>query len=280
MTSESTDCLWNRKYPASRRLKAAFVQFWHTEKRQWRTKQAWSVRGAKRFRASVSCFLKKVFQKLSREIYMAAKSGGPDPSGNPSLRLVMDKARAANMPKDNIQRAIKKAEGNSDEHYDEVTYEGYAPGGVAVLVEALTDNKNRTASSVRVAFTRNGGSLGATGSVSYMFDRKGYIVIDRSTTDADEDQMLMDVMEAGGDDLQTSDDAYEIYTDAKSFTGVRDALEKAGYKLAVSELTMVPQNTTPVPADKKEQFEKLVDALEDDDDVSNVYTAAADEDED
>ena len=220
----------------------------------------------------------KIFQKLSREIYMAAKSGGPDPSGNPSLRLVMDKARAANMPKSNIERAIKKAEGGSDEHYDEITYEGYAPGGVAVLVEALTDNKNRTASDVRVAFTRNGGSLGATGSVAYMFDRKGYIVIDRSTTDADEDQVLMDVMDAGGDDLQTSDDAFEIYTEAKQFTAVRDALEKAGYKLANAELTMIPQNTTPIPADKKEQFEHLVDALEDNDDVQNVYTAAADED--
>lgn len=216
----------------------------------------------------------KIFQKLSREIYMAARSGGPDPSGNPSLRLVMDKARAVNMPKDNIQRAIKKAEGNSEEHYDEIIYEGYAPGGVAVLVEALTDNKNRTASAVRVAFTRNGGSMGATGSVSYMFDRRGYLVIDRSTTDADEDQMLLDVMDAGGDDLQTSDDAYEVYTDPKQFAQVRDALEKAGYKLAVSELTMVPQNTTPVPEDKKEQFEHLVDQLEDDDDVSNVYTAA------
>ncbi len=206
----------------------------------------------------------KIFQKLSRELFMAAKSGGPDPSGNPSLRLVMDKARAANMPKSNIERAIKKAEGNSDEHYDEITYEGYAPGGVAVLVEALTDNKNRTASAVRVAFTRNGGTMGATGSVAYMFDRKGYIVIDRSTTDADEDQVLMDVMDAGGDDLQASDDAFEIYTDPKAFTGVRDALEKAGYKLADAELTMVPQNTTAVPAEKKEQF---------------VYTAAADEDE-
>ncbi|MGO2722332.1 MAG: YebC/PmpR family DNA-binding transcriptional regulator [Lactobacillus sp.] len=216
----------------------------------------------------------KIFQKLSREIYMAARSGGPDPSGNPSLRLVMDKARAVNMPKDNIQRAIKKAEGNSEEHYDEIIYEGYAPGGVAVLVEALTDNKNRTASAVRVAFTRNGGSMGATGSVSYMFDRRGYLVIDRSTTDADEDQMLLDVMDAGGDDLQTSDDAYEVYTDPKQFAQVRDALEKAGYKLAVSELTMIPQNTTPVPEDKKEQFEHLVDQLEDDDDVSNVYTAA------
>ncbi|MDN6029158.1 MAG: YebC/PmpR family DNA-binding transcriptional regulator [Lactobacillus sp.] len=216
----------------------------------------------------------KIFQKLSREIYMAARSGGPDPSGNPSLRLVMDKARAVNMPKDNIQRAIKKAEGNSEEHYDEIIYEGYAPGGVAVLVEALTDNKNRTASAVRVAFTRNGGSMGATGSVSYMFDRRGYLVIDRSTTDADEDQMLLDVMDAGGDDLQTSDDAYEVYTDPKQFAQVRDALEKAGYKLAVSELTMIPQNTTPVHEDKKEQFEHLVDQLEDDDDVSNVYTAA------
>lgn len=221
----------------------------------------------------------KIFQKLSRELFMAAKSGGPDPSGNPSLRLVMDKARAANMPKSNIERAIKKAEGNSDEHYDEITYEGYAPGGVAVLVEALTDNKNRTASAVRVAFTRNGGTMGATGSVAYMFDRKGYIVIDRSTTGADEDQVLMDVMDAGGDDLQASDDAFEIYTDPKAFTGVRDALEKAGYKLADAELTMVPQNTTAVPAEKKEQFERLIDALEDDDDVSNVYTAAADEDE-
>ncbi len=221
----------------------------------------------------------KVFQKLSREIYMAAKSGGPDPSGNPTLRMVMDKARAANMPKTNIERAIKKAEGNSDEHYDEITYEGYAPGGVAVLVEALTDNKNRTASDVRVAFTRNGGSLGATGSVAYMFDRKGYIVIDRSTTDADEDQVLLDVMDAGGDDLETSDDAFEIYTDPKQFTAVRDALEKAGYKLANAELTMIPQNTTSVPADKKEQFTHLIDALEDNDDVSNVYTAAADDDE-
>lgn len=221
----------------------------------------------------------KIFQKLSRELYMAAKSGGPDPSGNPNLRMVMDKARANNMPKSNIERAIKKAEGNSEEHYDEITYEGYAPGGIAVFVEALTDNKNRTASAVRVAFTRNGGSMGATGSVAYMFDRKGYIAIDRSTTDADEDQVLLDVMDAGGDDLETSDDAYEIYTDPKQFTAVRDALEKDGYKLAAAELTMVPQNTTSVPADKKEQYEHLIEQLEDNDDVSNVYTAAADDDE-
>ncbi|GAF40226.1 hypothetical protein FC83_GL001276 [Agrilactobacillus composti DSM 18527 = JCM 14202] len=216
----------------------------------------------------------KIFQKLSRELYMAAKSGGPDPSGNPQLRLMMDKARAANMPKDNIKRAIDKASGNTDEHYDEVIYEGYAPGGVPILVYALTDNKNRTASDVRVAFTRNGGSLGSAGSVSYMFDRKGYLAIDRSTTDADEDQMLEDVMDAGGEDLQTSDEAFEIYTDPTDFTAVRDSLEKKGYKLANAELTMLPQNYVAVPDNKIEQYEHLIDRLEDNDDVSDVYTAA------
>lgn len=220
----------------------------------------------------------KIFQKLSREIYMAAKSGDPDPANNAALRLVMDKARAANMPKDNIKRAIDKASGTGGANYEEITYEGYAPGGVAVLVNALTDNKNRTATSVRVAITRNGGSMGSAGSVSYLFDRKGYIVIDRSTTDADEDQMLEDLMEAGADDLQTSDDAYEIYTDPKEFSAVRDALEAKGYQLANASLTMIPKNTVPVPEDKKEQFDHMIDQLEDDDDVSEVYTAAAEED--
>lgn len=216
----------------------------------------------------------KIFQKLSREIYMAAKSGGPDPSGNPSLRLVLDKAKSANMPKDNIQRAIKKAEGGDNEHYDEITYEGYGPAGVAIMVNALTDNKNRTASEVRVAFTRHGGTLGATGSVAYMFDRKGYLVIDRSTTDADEDTVLMDIMDAGADDLQTSDEAFEIYTEAKEFTQVRDALEKAGYQLAVSELTMIPENTVELSEEDLEKLTKIVDALEDSDDVQDVYTSA------
>ncbi|KRL67630.1 YebC/PmpR family DNA-binding transcriptional regulator [Companilactobacillus versmoldensis] len=221
----------------------------------------------------------KIFQKLSRELYMAAKSGGADPNSNAALRLIVDKARAANMPKDNIKRALDKAEGGSEEHYDEVTYEGYAPGGVAVLVEALTDNKNRTASSVRVAFTRNGGSLGSSGSVSYMFDRKGYIVLDRTKNTQDEDQVLLDIMDLGADDLQTSDDAFEIYTDAKDFTAVRDGLQEKGYELANSELTMIPQNTMQVPEEKQEQFEHMIDQLEDDDDVSEVYTAAADDDD-
>ena len=221
----------------------------------------------------------KIFQKLSRELFMAAKAGGSDPNDNAALRLIVDKARAANMPKDNIKRALDKADGGSDDHYDEVTYEGYAPGGVAVLVEALTDNKNRTASAVRVAFTRNGGSMGSTGSVSYMFDRKGYIVLDRTKNSQDEDTVLMDIMDLGADDLQTSDDAFEIYTEAKEFAAVRDGLIEKGYDLADAELTMIPQNTTPVPEEKKEQFQHMIDQLEDDDDVSEVYTAAADEDD-
>lgn len=221
----------------------------------------------------------KIFQKLSRELFMAAKAGGADPDSNAALRLIVDKARAANMPKDNIKRALDKAEGGSEEHYDEVTYEGYAPGGVAVLVEALTDNKNRTASAVRVAFTRNGGSMGSSGSVAYMFDRKGYIVLDREKNTQDEDEVLLDIMDLGADDLQTSDEAFEIYTDAKDFAAVRDGLIAKGYELANSELTMIPQNTTPVPEDKQEQFEHMIDQLEDDDDVSEVYTAAAEDDE-
>ena len=183
------------------------------------------------------------------------------------------------MPKDNIKRALDKADGGSEDHYDEVTYEGYAPGGVAVLVEALTDNKNRTASAVRVAFTRNGGSMCSTCSVSYMFDRKGYIVLDRTKNSQDEDTVLMDIMDLGADDLQTSDDAFEIYTEAKEFAAVRDGLIEKGYDLADAELTMIPQNTTPVPEEKKEQFQHMIDQLEDDDDVSEVYTAAADEDD-
>ncbi len=147
----------------------------------------------------------KVFQKLSREIYMAAKAGGPDPSMNPALRLVVDKAKAANMPNDNVERAIKKATSAVDEtNYDEITYEGYGPGGVGILVHALTDNRNRTATNVRVAFTRNGGSLGETGSVSYLFDRKGYIVIERDGLAVDEETMFEDVLEAGAEKLQTS----------------------------------------------------------------------------
>lgn len=216
----------------------------------------------------------KVFQKLSREIYIAAKAGGPDPSMNPALRLVVDKAKAANMPNDNVERAIKKATSAVDEtNYDEITYEGYGPGGVGILVHALTDNRNRTATNVRVAFTRNGGSLGETGSVSYLFDRKGYIAIERDGLTVDEETMFEDVLEAGAEDLQTSPEVFEIYTAPEDFAAVRDELEKE-FTLAQAELTMFPQTTIDLNEEQKEQLERLVDKLEDDDVVSEVFTAA------
>lgn len=217
----------------------------------------------------------KIFQKMSREIYMAAKAGGPDPSTNPALRLVIDKAKSANMPNDNVDRAIKKATSAGEgEHYDEITYEGYGPGGVAILVHALTDNRNRTATNVRVAFTRNGGNLGETGSVNYMFDRKGYIAIEREGLSVDEDTMLEDVLEAGAEELETSPEVFEIYTAAEDFASVRDHLEEDGFTLAQAELTMIPQTTVALNEEQQEKLDRLVEKLEDDDDVSEVFTSA------
>lgn len=215
----------------------------------------------------------KIFQKLSREIYMAAKNGGADSESNSALRLAMDKARAENMPKDNVTRAIKKAtEAGAGDHYDELTFEGYGPGGVAILVHTLTDNKNRTQTNVRVAFSRNGGNLGESGSVSYQFERKGYIAIEREGLDLSEDDMFEKVIEAGAEDLQTSDEVFEIYTEPEDFTAVRDALEAQGLTLARAELTMIPQNTVELDESKLAKLENLVDKLEDDDDVSEVFT--------
>ncbi|MGO2267043.1 YebC/PmpR family DNA-binding transcriptional regulator [Vagococcus salmoninarum] len=217
----------------------------------------------------------KIFQKVSREIYMAAKSGGPDPDTNPSLRMILDKAKAANMPNDNIQRAIKKATSAGEgENYDEVIYEGYGPEGVAILVYTLTDNRNRTATNVRVAFNKNGGSLGETGSVNYMFDRKGYLAIERADLAVDEDTMMMSVLEAGGEDLETSDEVFEIYTNPSDFPEVRDDLAAEGYKIAQAELTMVPQTLIELTEEQEAAVQQLIDALEDDDDVSEVFTSA------
>lgn len=215
----------------------------------------------------------KIFQKLSREIYIAAKNGGAESSSNPALRLALDKAKSANMPNDNVERAIKKATSSTDgANYDEVIYEGYGPGGVAILVETLTDNRNRTATNVRVAFSRNGGSLGETGSVSYMFDRKGYLAIERQDLAVDEDEMLERVLEAGGEDLIVSPEVFEIYTEAEDFTSVRNILEQE-FTLAQAELTMIPQTTVALTEAQKTQFDQLVEKLEDDDDVSEVYTS-------
>lgn len=218
----------------------------------------------------------KIFQKLSKEIYQAAKDGGGDPDTNAALRLAVDKAKSNNMPNDNIDRAIKRAtDAGQGADYKEVLYEGYGPSGIAILVYALTDNLNRSSTNIRVAFDRNGGSMGEKGTVNYMFDRKGYIAITREKLDLTEDDMLMHVLEAGGEDLETSDEVFEIYTEATDFAAVRDALKEAGFELNQSELTMIPQTTVALPEDKAEVFEKLIDALEDDDDVSEVYHNAA-----
>src|SRR5699024_7227889 len=159
-----------------------------------------------------------------KDIYIAAKEGGPDPETNPGLRLAIDKAKAANVPNDNIERNIKKATGTLDGvSYEEVVYEGYGPGGTAVMVEILTDNRNRAASEVRHAFAKSGGNLGENGSVSFMFNRKGYLVIDRTTTDADEDEVMLAAIEAGAEELETSDDIFEIYTETDQFNEVKEA---------------------------------------------------------
>lgn len=213
----------------------------------------------------------KLFQKLVKEIYVAAKAGGPDTETNPALRLAIDKAKSNNMPNDNIDRAVKRATDSGESaNYHEVTYEGYGPSGVAILVETLTDNTNRTGTNVRVAFDRNHGNLGEKGSVNYMFDRKGYIAIEREGLDVDEDTMLMSVLEAGAEDLETSEEVFEIYTDASDFTGVRDELEKE-YTLANAELIMLPSMHVNVDEETNEKLEELINALEDDDDVNEVY---------
>ena len=217
----------------------------------------------------------KIFQKLARDLYTAAKAGGADPETNSGLRLVVDKAKAANMPKDNIQRALDKASGANGANYQELTYEGYGPAGIAILVEALTDNTNRTASSVRSSFKHFGGELGTSGSVSFQFDRKGYIEIERDEdTEIDEDQLLEDMLDAGADDMKTFDDQFEIYTDPKVFPEVRDALAEKGYEFSMDEVTMIAQNPMAVPEDKQESLANLVAELEDNEDVQAVFTTA------
>ena len=219
-----------------------------------------------------------VFNKLSREIFVAAKAGGGDPAMNASLRMVLDKARSANMPKDNINRAIKKATDVGDTtNYDEITYEGYGPGGVAILVHTLTDNKKRTDANLHTIFSRNGGNMGSTGSVAYMFDRKGHLVIEREVLDLSEDDMLGMILEAGADDLKTTDDVFEILTEPKAFPEVKEALQAQNLTFAHAQLSMIPQNYVSLDEEQAAILEKLVDKLEDDDDVQDVYTNMAED---
>jgi YebC/PmpR family DNA-binding regulatory protein len=211
----------------------------------------------------------KLFGKLAREITVAAKLGTPDPSMNPRLRAAVVAARQENMPKDNIERAIKKAMGGEGENYDEIRYEGYGPGGVAVIIEALTDNRNRAASDIRSYFTKSGGNLGETGSVSFMFDRTGVIEYDAST--ASDEAILDAAIEAGADDVISSEAGHEIYASQDSFREVAKALEAKFGEPRKAALTWKPQNTVAVDDETGEKLLKLIDLLNEHDDVQNVF---------
>ena len=213
----------------------------------------------------------KVFTKLGRELLIAVKEGGPDPAGNSKLKNVIAKCKAANMPNDTINNAIKKASG-STENYEEITYEGYGTSGVAVIVSAATDNKNRTAADVRHAFDKSGGNLGATGSVSYMFNRKGVIEYDAEVVN--EDEIMDAALEAGADDIVTEDGVVTVTTDPSAFEEVLEALNQKGYESVSAEVSMVPDTYSAIDKDTAAKVQKLIDRLEEDDDVQNVYTNA------
>jgi YebC/PmpR family DNA-binding regulatory protein len=215
----------------------------------------------------------KIFTKLIKEITVAARMGGGDDSANPRLRTAILAAKSENMPKDNIERAIKKGTGELEGvNYEESIYEGYGPGGAAVLVESLTDNKNRTVADVRSIFGKNGGSLGESGCVAWMFDKKGYIVIE---SDAVVEDKLMEVaLEAGAEDIREDDGSFEVITALGDFEAVKEAIDEAGIPHVVAEVTMLPQNTTNLAGKDAEQMVRLMEFLEDCDDVQKVYTNA------
>ncbi len=219
----------------------------------------------------------KVFTMLGREIQVAVKAGGPDPAVNGKLRDVIAKCKSNNMPNDTIERGIKKAAGDAAGNeegveYEVVTYEGYGPCGVAVIVEALTDNRNRAAANVRNAFSKGGGNMGTNGCVSFMFDEKGLIVIDKEEVEMDEEELMMVALDAGAEDFAAEEDSYEVTTLPDDFSAVREALEAAGIPMASAEITMIPQTYTELKSDDDvKKMTKLLDMLEDDDDVQNVY---------
>ncbi len=216
----------------------------------------------------------KIFTIIGREIAVAVKEGGPDPANNSRLRDIIAKAKANNMPNDTIDRGIKKAAGElSSVNYEYVTYEGYGPSGIAIIVEALTDNKNRTASNVRNAFTKGSGSIGTQGCVSYMFDKKGQIIIDKEECDMDADDLMMTALDAGAEDFSEEEDSYEILTDPDEFSAVRQVLEDQGISMASAEVTMIPQNYVELTDETAlKQLNRTLDLLDEDDDVQAVYT--------
>ena len=222
-----------------------------------------------------------IFTKIGREIAIAVREGGANPESNGKLRDVIAKAKANNMPNDNIQRSIKKASGElSNVVYEEITYEGYAPGGVAVIVDTISDNRNRTASDIRHCFTKYGGNLGTTGSVGFMFDTRGVLVVER-TAGMDEDELMMMALDAGAEDVRPDEDVVEILTDPNEFSSVREALEQQGLTFLSAEVQKIPQNTVEVTdPDTLEKIRKMLDLLEESDDVQNVYHNAELPDED
>ena len=215
----------------------------------------------------------KIFTILGREIAVAVKEGGPDPANNSKLAQVIAKAKANNMPNDTIDRGIKKAAGDDGSvNYKYVTYEGYGPNGTAIIVETLTDNKNRTASNVKNAFTKGNGNVGTPGCVSFMFDKKGQIVIDKEEYEGDADELMMQVLDAGAEDFVEEEDSFEVLTDPDDFSAVRLAMEEAGIPMASAEVTMIPQTYVEL-TDPKDiaNIQKTLDMLDDDDDVQDVY---------
>lgn len=216
----------------------------------------------------------KIFTIIGREIAIAVKEGGPDPANNNKLRDVIAKAKANNMPNDTIDRGIKKAAGDiGSVNYERVTYEGYGPSGIAIIVEALTDNKNRTAANVRSAFSKGGGSIGTQGCVSYMFDEKGQIIIDREECEMEADDLMMLALDAGAEDFSEEEDSFEILTAPDDFSAVRSALEAEGIAMASADITMIPQNYVALTDETAlSQLQRTLDMLDEDDDVQAVFT--------
>ena len=216
----------------------------------------------------------KIFTKIGKELAIAAKDGGSNPDTNSKLRDIIAKAKSNNMPQDTINRAIKKGAGEMEGvSYEEIVYEGYGSNGVAVIVKALTDNKNRTAGSVRSIFSKQGGNLGANGCVSWMFQTKGQLVVERKD-DMDEDEIMMQALDAGAEDFNAEEEVFEIITTVEDFSGVREKLESEGLEFISSEITMIPDNMVAVDVEAAGKVEKLIDKLEDDDDVQSVYNNA------
>ncbi|MCI8508791.1 MAG: YebC/PmpR family DNA-binding transcriptional regulator [Lachnospiraceae bacterium] len=215
----------------------------------------------------------KIFTIIGREIAVAVKEGGADPNNNSKLRDVIAKAKANNMPNDTIERGIKKAAGDANSvNYMSITYEGYGPNGTAIIVDALTDNKNRTASNVRNAFTKGGGNVGTTGCVSFMFDKKGQIIVDKEECELDADDLMMMALDAGAEDFAEEEDSYEILTAPDDFSAVREALETGKVPMASAEVTMVPQTWVELTGEEDiKKMNKILDLLDEDDDVQAVY---------